>query len=316
MNCENYLKLIDDLIKGELDEQTAAEASLHVFACQNCTSKFEMFEREKEMYSHYLFEIEPPIDLSAKFQTKLTAEEKPTILAASNNFLANIFAFLRLNPTLMTAALFILFLVGFALFNLQKSEQPIEKANDIQPNIQSIPAQFSANNAVIASATPKKIENTVEKSKPEIAIKPIVVKQPEVVKKIELGPKALPKIIQPNDEELQFKRIQTLEVETAKQIEKVELLLRSFRNARQIEGSEMFDVSYEQQQARKLLQNNVALRQKAEGFGNPFAEEMLSKVEPYLLDIANLDANPLPERVLEIKERVRSQNIIVSLQGF
>ena len=43
---------------------------------------------------------------------------------------------------------------------------------------------------------------------------------------------------------------------------------------------------------------------------------MLSKVEPYLLDIANLNNNPLPAEILDIKERVKNQSIIASLQTY
>lgn len=69
MNAEkNYLKFIDDLVEGELDELTAEKVSLHIFDCPNCSAQVEILEREKEMYSHYLFEIEPPSNLLEKFQ--------------------------------------------------------------------------------------------------------------------------------------------------------------------------------------------------------------------------------------------------------
>lgn len=318
MNCENYLKLIDDLIEGELDEPLADEVSLHIFDCPNCTAHFELLEREQEAYSHYLFDIEPPPYLQSKFEAKLRAEEKVTY--------QGIFAFLRFNPIWTTAVVLILFAVGFALLNLKTEKLPIEKAKEVAP---IKPAQFTREQTILASVTPEKLEKPttpkvekivqkrVEKVKPEIVPQPIAVKETEAVKKPTPKPKVSPQPPKINDEQLaQFKELRTFEVETEKQMEKVELLLRSFRNAQQIEESGMFDIAYEREQARRLLPGNVALRQKAEFYRNFFAEEMLNKVEPYLLDIANLDANPSPEQVLEIKDRVRNQNIIASLQAF
>lgn len=317
MNCEKYTQLIDDLIEDELDDQTAEQVSLHLFDCPSCTSQFELLEREKRIYSHYLFEVEPPSDLSAKFQVKLETLPQPTILAATDGFISRIFAFLRFNPVLVTGVAVMLLAVSFSLMSLVKEPQPFEKAAASQ-NVKGFQLMLPTikKEVAIVPVEPNKSDEGIknERNTTEFSPKPIAVKQ--IVRKAEPNQNLVAKAPKPSEEDQQIKELQALEAETAKQLEKVELLLRSFRNARFVEGSELYDISYEKQQARKLLQNNFALRQRAENYGSPFAEEMLSKIEPYLLDIANLNLNPAPEQVLEIKERVKNQNIIASLQGF
>lgn len=325
MNCHKYLNLIDDLVEGELDEQTAEQISLHLFACQNCTAQFERLEREKEIYSHFLFEIEPPNDLLNKFQTRLETEKQKTIFAAQSPFgifdlISRAFAFLRLNPVLITATALILFVLGFVLINSMREQQSPKHNQSLRTSAESPQLILPKIVKIDAEPTPvetKKDEPLSLKNKEDRPNpKPVLIKQP-VVKKSEVKQKVSPELIKQNEEEkLQIKQIQVLEAESAKQMEKVELLLRSFRNARYVEGSEIYDVTYETQQARRLLQDNIVLRQRAEVYGSSFTAEMLSKVEPYLLDIANLSINPTSEQVLDIKDRVRNQNIIASLQVF
>lgn len=332
MKCEKYLNLIDDFIEGELDEQTFRKVNLHLFACRECASHYENLKQEKEIYARYLFTAEPPSDLWAKFQTKLETETAKTsrsakILAGINGWKESFFGFLRFSPALACAALILLFGMGFVLFNLWTNEnspkndslaesQP--KTGDIEKK-ETVNSQANVNdreNEVSPKNTAAKNKFSNPKSKPGSGIKIAAVKDTKIKKK---AFSEIPKInsagaARPTEQQQQISQIRNLENEAAKQVEKVELLLRSFRNARSAEGEEAFDVAYEKEQARKLLEKNVRLRRNAESYGSLYTEEILSRVEPYLLDIANLDGNPSSEKVRDIKERVKNQNIIASLQ--
>jgi hypothetical protein len=337
MNCENYAQMMDDLLEGKLDALTVEHVNSHIFACELCESEFELLKREKEMFSHYLFDIEPPTNLSAQFQAKLAAENpknfavvKPTSILS--NWKAKLFGSLAFYP----ATAFAIALIAFGIWwGFQSKSENKDSAQNKPKTVESVnphPNNFAEKTT--DHPLPEKIRDVVEvpqikgkrvankfvtKSKPienrhkSIALKTIQ-KQPATILQKFKANSTFAKLSE--EEKLQIKQIQALETETAKQMEKVEMLLRSFRNARYVEGSERYDVSYEKQQARKLLEKNVQLRERAENFGTLFTEQILSRVEPYLLDIANLDNTPLPEQVLEIKERVKNQSIIASLQTY
>ncbi|MEK6285303.1 MAG: hypothetical protein AABO57_06145 [Acidobacteriota bacterium] len=109
-----------------------------------------------------------------------------------------------------------------------------------------------------------------------------------------------------------------IDVETARHIERAQLLLRSFRNTRdntRNSGSRPgADLSYERQGSRELLYKNVLLRRDAEAKGNMPVEDLLGGLEPFLLDIANLSDRPSGDDVRSIKERMQKKEIISALQ--
>ncbi|MBD0327951.1 MAG: zf-HC2 domain-containing protein [Pyrinomonadaceae bacterium] len=332
MKCEKYLILIDDLVEGELDEQTSRQVNLHVFACQTCAAHYETLKREKEIFGHYLFDVEPANDLWEKFQTKLEKEAVKTspsikILAGFNGWKENISGFLNLSPALACAALTLLLGIGFVLFNLWANENAHkndyragsrQNTSDVETKeTVSLPANVDEKkNAVSPKNAVAKNKFSKPKSNPETAVKTVAVKETKIKKKAfsEIPKANSAELARLTEERQQIKQIRNLENEAAKQVEKVELLLRSFRNARSVEDDEAYDVAYEKEQARKLLGKNVRLRRSAETYGSLYTEEILSRVEPYLLDIANLDGKPSADKVRDIKERVKSQNIIASLQ--
>ncbi|HJQ25141.1 MAG TPA: hypothetical protein VKA60_14580 [Blastocatellia bacterium] len=101
--------------------------------------------------------------------------------------------------------------------------------------------------------------------------------------------------------------------DTARHIERSQVLLRSFRNS---EGGAAFDLAYERQSARQLLAKNVLLRRAADARGNLPMSDLLGSLEPFLLDIANLADAPVPDDVRTIKARMEKKEIITALQVY
>ncbi len=127
MKCEKYLDLIDELVKGELDEETAGEVNLHIFACTECASDYEILAQEKKMYARYLFEIKPPNDLPVKFRAQLNSEAGNIsriswLPMSAFGWKASLAGFLRLHPASVGAIALIVFGIGFGLLRFMPVE--------------------------------------------------------------------------------------------------------------------------------------------------------------------------------------------------
>lgn len=332
-DCEKYFDSIEALVEGEIpDEQNAARVESHIFDCAVCRNEYELLREEKEALAHCLFEFEPPADSWANFQARLNEEATASsnVAAAETAFRPKkgIFVF-GFSPALAAFAGLLLILgIGFVLIKKSIFEKTDDiyvaetKAKDSQsneinqqskPDLRPNNAAAKNNESHINKPSLKTTSNSLfDKKSP--AVETVKINRKSVVSSERKNPKSGTEL---NDEErASALRTQNLETEIAGQIEQVEMVLRSFRNAQANATVAGFDVEYEKKQARKLLAQNARLRREAEDYGISYAEELLSRVEPYLLDIANLENNPSADRVLDIKERVASQNIIASLQMY
>lgn len=103
--------------------------------------------------------------------------------------------------------------------------------------------------------------------------------------------------------------------EVARHVEQAQMLLRSIKNAR-AEGGDTFNVAYEKRLSRKLLGDNVTLQLDAETRGDKETKQVLDRIEPYLLDIANMNDNASREEVRSIRERIDRKEIIAELQVY
>lgn len=97
--------------------------------------------------------------------------------------------------------------------------------------------------------------------------------------------------------------------------ERVERLLRSFRNARLNDKDTTLDVADARRLSKRLLYSNIALRREAAGAGDIVVKGWLDNLEPILLDISNLPNKPSPDAVGSIKERIRRRQLVGVLQA-
>ena len=104
------------------------------------------------------------------------------------------------------------------------------------------------------------------------------------------------------------------EAESPSHLEKTELLMRSFRNMKRSEDPAAFDISYEKQFSKQLLAINRRLRRSAENKRALSIEDLLTGIEPLLLDIANLPDNPAEDDVRPIRELIKEQEVVATLQ--
>jgi hypothetical protein len=106
------------------------------------------------------------------------------------------------------------------------------------------------------------------------------------------------------------------EQDTQNHIEQAQNLLRSIRNIEFTEDDAEIDVSYEKALSRQLLNENVVLRRDAEMSGKFPVKALLSSLEPFLLDIANLPDKTSPDDLRVIKERVQKTEIVAALHSY
>ncbi len=107
-----------------------------------------------------------------------------------------------------------------------------------------------------------------------------------------------------------------IDLEVAGHVEQAELLMRSFRNIKPSQEETAVDVSYEKQLSKELLAKNMLLRRSAENRRNLAVEDLLTGIEPLLLDIANLPDSPTQDDVRSIKDLIQRQEVVAALQFY
>ncbi len=76
MKCEDFIRLIDAYIDGELDETTVSEMLSHAKECENCAQELSMAEMLRDTLSGIDEDTVPPIAAQAAWRNAIKVESR------------------------------------------------------------------------------------------------------------------------------------------------------------------------------------------------------------------------------------------------
>lgn len=349
MKCQDCIAKIEEYLEGDLNLQSTEEAFAHILLCNECKCSYEYLKQEQDALAPYLLKVKASPSLWANVEAQIRAEKQISVVPQTAPLISRILLFfnsLRFNRVLASslAILLIGVSIGVLIHLFSKDGQLTQDfisttgTNNSGAETEiSNPTEFTraSENPEYAEPTPlknttvnpksidhKSLKTRIDSSAERQIIKAQVQKNRAEFKFIKPKINSLNNTSVSDDTQLNAAIVRVpnqpdnLEIETIKQVEKAQILLRSFRNAAYKEGEPLFDLDFDRKQARKLLENNVSLRRRAELQDNFEVKAMLDNLEPYLLDIANLRDDATANDMRAIKNRIQKQEVIASLQVY
>jgi len=300
MKCEVCLELLEEYIDGELAERESSEVAAHLITCASCASNSAALAAELEMFSHYDRDLEVPKTLWGKIAEQTVT---PVVAPVSNSGFASWFAGLFRVPALgfSVATAFALILVAILIGSAYWQTRKIDDSKTAQGTgtaPKAVPAEIKNDRVDLPKVDNATIAvNQKHKSPRPAQVKHSGVDQSDLV-----------------SSDIDYQDME--DHDTAVHIEQTQNLLRSIRNVSVNDGEQDIDVTYDKALSRRLLNENIVLRRDAEMKGKVPAKALLSDLEPFLIDIANLPDQARPDEVRAIKERVQKTEIVAALIGY
>lgn len=345
MRCEECLPLIEEYVDGELDARRVERVAAHLSSCADCANEFTELSREQEIYALYQRDVEVTPSqwniISARIEQEKDARAHEPRRARLSGWPGGLFGSRKgFRPAFVAALLLIAIGITAGVIYLNSRNGRNELAS--QPSQQN---QTSTQTGVKEAATPEGNENRetvaqdgsrekVNSNRQATVNNPAdtaTQKRTVVLAKL---PRSVNRRVEQSSpaESARFEegvaRNNTVtdvrqsipdatgefDFEIARHAEKAQLLLRSFRNVRPLTSNRALDVSYEKDQSRKLLYQNIALRRDAVARGDQATAELLNALEPILLDIAHLPDRAKSLDVRSIEQRMEKKEIVATLQ--
>lgn len=285
MKCDECAPLLEDFLYHEVDASTEKAVAEHLLTCDSCTREYALLRKEQELYARSEVDIAP--DFWSGVQARIANENR-----SGAPWFAGLFNAFRFAPIAGIAGLMVVVgLIGLWRYFAPRNDNPVTA------KIQNVP-QIS-------------VTTTEQKSVPQIETVKSDISRPHRfvshVRKVE-KPVSITNVVVEN------KPLSTdLDADSARHLEQVEMLLRSFKNGRR---SNTLDLTYESGLSKDLLARNVLLRRDAELVGDEPLTRLLDQFEPFLVDIANLRDNADSKEIHKVRERLTKSEIIAAVHSF
>src|SRR5215216_4779390 len=292
MKCEVCLELLEEYLDGELPREDRAEVGEHLIACAECSASFADLTAEQELFARYDRDVEVPPFLWTRIAAHTVAESD----AARNGWYKRFVAVFATPLASAIAVLLLAIAVGVVVYVISRkpASKPAVATRQTGP---ALPRN---------GADPIKVEDPKPAPKQDSNVVASHRKSKPRVRPAIAGDQS--DVLSSNQSDLDLD-----DLDTARHIEQTENLLRSIRNVPVSDSDEDIDVTYDKALSRRLLNENVVLRRDAEMKAKFPTKTLLTDLEPFLIDIANLPDHARPEDVRAIKERVKKTEIVAAL---
>ncbi len=344
MKCEECLPRIEEYVDGELDGRTTERIHAHLLTCAGCAQELASLQREQEIYAHYQRDIEVSPAQWNIVQARIEQEKDAPLFKPRTPLrerVSKLFSSRKqFRPAFVAALILLVVGVTAGVVYLNSRSHQTELAETPKPAAtqspavvnQDLPAESNRNSGTIAVDKSQEQSNS-NRQTPVVATAPRTVGRKKTAVVANVPRSENRRSMQPaRDALVQFETIAggdnlingarrnaleasgDFDFEIARHADRAQLLLRSFRNVRLPANTRSLDVSYEKENARKLLYQNIALRRDAATRGDQPATEVLNTLEPILLDIANLPNRARARDVRSIEQRMEKKEIVATLQ--
>ena len=351
MSCEDCLAVLEEYFDGELEPETAERVGAHVAACADCSEALDALDAEQVVYARYRRDIEPSPALWQSVAARISAEktvepppDAPPLLPRLWAAVAGVFVLPRFSPALAgsLSLVAVCAVAGWLWFSAPQGSRD-ERANAPQPaapQLVFMPEIPEPKAAVQTPVGPAPAESVRMETKETLSERGVTYARRTGAPRRAAGGANVNAAAVPEGEaavvnhehptlqadvlaeftaasagaeELPRRPLNSLEdIEVARHLEKAQLLLRSFTNA---DEGDSADLAYEKRVSKELLSENILLRRESEGSAAT-TKQLLNTLEPFLLDIANLEDQPTKDDVRVIKERMQKKEIIAALHVY
>ncbi len=318
-DCGKTRALLVDLVFDELGPEARRGALLELKGCPDCLAQYRSMTEALRVFDQVTETAMPDEGYWPGYETRLRERlrhERPSWMRLLADWIGGFR--LLMAPTLpVTAGLaLVLLAIGWWTWQRRQAVGPSAGPTYVATYTPTPQPKIESHDEVIAR-TPKQGEISKWRTPVHPTVHPAAAKsngKAPSVRREERGGKIVEDVFVSRGSDQSLIAASLFTPETIRHFEKAQLMLRSFRNASAAKSLAATDLAYERQLSRRLLYQNILLRRDAEMKGNLPAEEALSSLEPFLLDIANLPDKPSSGELVGIRERLRRKELIASLQ--